>query len=241
MDLQKIKVRQDLARMVRNYVLAGKIDESQEYKITSFIDFAIGGGELSEETPTGKVFYFPGEWQEEEAPKQPEYKPPQKKEKEIRNYQVMPDEPFPEIGESDLRKVLQRDGLILQGWEHWIDFKYVEYGAWKSLGSAYRAHWIASSDKHFQYQSGIVLEGEIYEAIPINRGGSFCASFNHARRQGTGEYLSGAELPDSVVYTLLGRHTFEIRDYIEKYKEFGISKNLEARFTLKIQKEQANV
>jgi hypothetical protein len=153
----------------------------------------------------------------------------------------MPDEPFPEIGESDFRKTLQRDGLILHGWEHWKDFKYVEGGSMKYLGSAYRIHWIASADRHYHYQSGIVLEEEIYEAMPLNRGNSFSSiDINKPFRQGTGRLLQDAEDPDSIVYTMpRGMKQFEIVDYIEKYKDIGISRDLDAIFRLKNQKEQA--
>jgi hypothetical protein len=64
MDLQKIKVRQDLARMVYNYVLAGKLTEEQSDSITGHIDNTIGGGNPYVEHRAGcKVYSFTGEWQ----------------------------------------------------------------------------------------------------------------------------------------------------------------------------------
>jgi hypothetical protein len=239
MNLEKIQVRQDLKRMVLNYVLMGKITEDHADRITIFIDNVIGGGELGEVTPSGaKVYNFPGTWQGKE---QPEYQPPPKPQKETKVFRVMPDEPFPEIGESDFRKTLRRDGLILHGWERWKDFKYVECGVRKYLGNAYRVHWIASAGKHFHYQSGIVLEEEIYNAMPFGRGNNWGSiTTNKPFRQGTGELLQDAEDPDNIVYTLpYGMKSSEIGDYIEKYKDRGISGNLDAVYRLKNQKEQA--
>jgi hypothetical protein len=220
----------------------GKITEDHADRITIFIDTVIGGGEFGEETPSGaKVYNFPVKWQGSEQPQQPEYQPPPKPEKKTEVFRVMPDEPFPEIGESDFRKTLQRGGLILHGWEHWKDFKYVECGSMKYLGSAYRIHWIASADRHYHYQSGIVLEKKIYDAMPFSRGNSWGSiSINKPLRQGTGELLQDAEDPDSIVYTMPHTmHGNEVMAYIEKYKDIGISRDLDTIFRLKNQKEQA--
>jgi hypothetical protein len=236
MNLEKIKVRNDLKRMVYNYVLAGKIGDSQADQITGFIDNAIGGGEL--ELETGKVLNFPGEWQGREPPVRKPEPPPKPEEKEVKVFRVMPDEAFPE-GEIDLRKILLRNGLILYGWEHWTDFKHLDCGTWQSMGSAYRVHWVSYADRCFHYQSGITLEKEIYEVMPLYRGENFGYVGHSVRRQGTGELFFNPEGPDSVVYTLPKNHRqLEIADYIEKYKDFGIAKDLNIKFTLKAQKEQ---
>ena len=50
MDLQKIRVRQDLKRMVINYYLRGEITEDQSTCICDYIDSSIGGGFLPKET-----------------------------------------------------------------------------------------------------------------------------------------------------------------------------------------------
>jgi hypothetical protein len=112
MNLEKIHIRNDLKRMVYNYVLAGKIDNREADLITVFIYNVIGGGEL--ELETGKVLNFPGEWQERESRECKPEIPQKPKEKEVKISRVMPDEAFPE-GEIDLRKILLRDGLILYG------------------------------------------------------------------------------------------------------------------------------
>jgi hypothetical protein len=60
MDLQKIRVRQDLERMVINYFLMGKISREQADKIADYVDGVIGGGCLPEPAQReGKIIYFP--------------------------------------------------------------------------------------------------------------------------------------------------------------------------------------
>ena len=44
MDLQKIRVRHDLGRMVENYRATGDITEEQSALICGYIDSIIGGG-----------------------------------------------------------------------------------------------------------------------------------------------------------------------------------------------------
>ena len=46
MDLQKIRVRQDLERMVINYFIRKEISEEQSAKICDHIDNTISGGSL---------------------------------------------------------------------------------------------------------------------------------------------------------------------------------------------------
>jgi hypothetical protein len=65
MDLEKIRVRRDLGRMVINYFLMGKISEDQSNRITNYVDDVIGGGCLPEPSPEKKIICFPGAWQEE--------------------------------------------------------------------------------------------------------------------------------------------------------------------------------
>jgi len=55
--MQKIKVRADLERMIYNYVLLGKIENETAVRIVSFIDEAIGGGNLQE--TNGIIIDFP--------------------------------------------------------------------------------------------------------------------------------------------------------------------------------------
>jgi hypothetical protein len=57
MDMQKMKVRADLERMVYNYALLGKIENDTADKIVSFIGLTIGGGDLTE--PRCRIIAFP--------------------------------------------------------------------------------------------------------------------------------------------------------------------------------------
>jgi hypothetical protein len=69
MDLQKIRVRQDIGRMVYNYYLMGKITERQAGSIVDFIDGVIGGGEITSPEPTEcRVYIFPVEWRGRDTP-----------------------------------------------------------------------------------------------------------------------------------------------------------------------------
>jgi hypothetical protein len=94
MDLQKIRIRQDLERMVINYRITGDITDEQSEAICNFIDTQIGGGEFSQPGTVGRrIIPFPGSDIVNKS-----------KEKE-------PDD-IP-----DLREALQRDGLLLIRWE----------------------------------------------------------------------------------------------------------------------------
>jgi hypothetical protein len=65
MDLEKIKVRQYLERMVINYFLMGKISKEQSDKIADYIDSVIGEGFLPEPGQGEKIICFPGATLEE--------------------------------------------------------------------------------------------------------------------------------------------------------------------------------
>jgi len=56
-DMQKIKIRADIERLIYNYVLMGKIENETAVRIVSFIDEAIGGGNL--QGTKGKIIDFP--------------------------------------------------------------------------------------------------------------------------------------------------------------------------------------
>jgi hypothetical protein len=133
MDIKLLKARTGIERMIMNYRLMKMLGDDQEAALLECLDRVCGEKPSPRTEGEAKVYNFPGAWQGKEPPKQPAYQPPPKPKKELAIFRVMPDEPFPEMGESDFRTMLQRDGLILHGWEHWKDFKYVEYGCQKSL------------------------------------------------------------------------------------------------------------
>jgi hypothetical protein len=76
MDLEKIRVRQDLERMVINYFLMGKISEEQSNRIANYVDDVIGGGCFPEPVREGKIIAFPGVYKgtppEPKTPREPE-------------------------------------------------------------------------------------------------------------------------------------------------------------------------
>jgi hypothetical protein len=72
MDLEKIKIRQDLSRMVYNYCLTGKINNFEAKRIVAFIDSEIGGGGFTGPVQYGdngcKVYIFPVKRREQDTP-----------------------------------------------------------------------------------------------------------------------------------------------------------------------------
>jgi len=116
MDLQKIRVRQDLERMVTNYFLRGEISEEQSNQICTQLDRIIGGGFIPKpgRGDHAKVITFPmslykGKPEKENPPEEKEaIEPPVKSPKIYAPYgQALPE------GIPDFREALQRDGLIL--------------------------------------------------------------------------------------------------------------------------------
>ena len=111
MDMEKIRVRQDLERMVINYYIQGNITGEQSAKLCDFIDNTIGGGYFPKpgEHHGRAVIPFPTAYTGAEEPKQEEPQEPPAKPQEIyAPYGV----PLPE-GVKDFREALQRDGLVL--------------------------------------------------------------------------------------------------------------------------------
>ena len=114
MDVEKIRVRQDLERMVINYFIRGDITEDQSARLCDLIDNTIGGGNFPEPY-RGKqgraVIPFPTTYTgpETSADKKPEQEEAPAKPQEI---YAPYGEALPE-GVPDFRETLQRDGLVL--------------------------------------------------------------------------------------------------------------------------------
>jgi len=113
-DFDKIKVRQDIARLVINYYLRGNITEDQSAKICDYIDSVIGGGNFPtphRENRQGRsVIPFPTNYT---GPKTgAEKKEEEKPEVETQEIYAPYGTALPE-GVEDFREVLQRDGLVL--------------------------------------------------------------------------------------------------------------------------------
>ena len=160
MDLQKIRVRKDLERMVINYRIRGDISEDQCAQICDYIDRTIGGG-FYPRPAQGKqgraVIPFPATYtglqQEEKPEKETEI---QEKEEEPPTIYAPYGEPLPE-GVQDFREVLQRDGLALIGWRVRSGKEGILYNVlWAQSGTGARiTRW-----------SGLVREEDMAHVMP---------------------------------------------------------------------------
>ena len=154
MNKQKLRVRQDLERMVVNYRIRGDITEDQCGSICRHIDSIIGGGEWRRPVKCpGAVIQFPGSYAGAERSK-PEI------EKPLEIYSPY-GEPMPE-GFRDFREALQRDGLIL-----------ISYDARSSReGTLYNALWARSNNNsnrcRYTEWSGLAREEEVPYVLPLD-------------------------------------------------------------------------
>ena len=144
----------------------------------------------------------------------PAFKKPEKKAVII---EVMPWEPMPK-GHQDFRPLLQRDGLILQGW-HW-------------RGSEIKIVWLTTGRRNMsKYEAIIDNEAELVSICPQRR-------YNDAR---FGYYQE--EEPDFIIYTAPADLTADARgSFIQKLREAGVNVNFNKDFTLggqRREKEQA--
>jgi hypothetical protein len=156
MDLEKIRVRQDLERMVINYFLMGKIEEGQSSEIIDFIDRTIGGGFLPVPSFKGKTIIFPTTYNGH-AERLENY---EKEDKEEPTKEAVIEAPYgsplPECY-PDFREALQRNGLLLILWEKLIGKE----------GTFYDVLWAKSSGgKRNTSWSGNVREEEIPYVMP---------------------------------------------------------------------------
>ena len=115
MDLEKLRVRKDLERMVINYFLRGEISEDQSARICDYIDNTIGGGYYPQpcrQKNGHAVIPFPTSYT---GPKEnPEASEPEQEETPAKSQEIYAPygDPLPE-GIEDYREVLQRNGLVL--------------------------------------------------------------------------------------------------------------------------------
>jgi len=117
MDMEKIQVRQDLSRMVMNYVVRGSITEDQSARICNYIDSTIGGGDFEQTYRSkkgGAVIPFPTSYAGEKEPVLSDYERAEQTAKLAAQSEIYAPygEPLPE-GVHDFRQTLQRDGLVL--------------------------------------------------------------------------------------------------------------------------------
>jgi hypothetical protein len=163
MDLQKIRVRQDLERMVINYFLRGDISETQSADICNYIDSAIGGGNFPKpDQRRAAVITFPGTYTGRgEAPEEtPEETAETEAGEETPEIYAPYGEPLPD-GVKDFRRALQRDGLALILWEKLTSKEGLFYDIlWaKATGPRRLTEW-----------SGAVREEDIPYVMPLDIG-----------------------------------------------------------------------
>ena len=159
MDNKKIRVRQDLERMVINYFLRGDITEDQSSRICDFIDNAIGGGYLPEpyrgDKQGGAVITFPTTYT---GPKESADKKQEEEEKEAPEIYAPYGDAVPE-GIEDFREALQRDGLVLICYQKKTSHEGIFFDVlWAQSGSRTRnTSW-----------SGAVREEDIPYVLPMD-------------------------------------------------------------------------
>jgi len=121
MELQKIRVRKDLERMVINYFLRGEITEEQSARICDYVDKTIGGGNYPKlYRANNSIIYFPTTYT---GPVITELRQDIMVEQAARKRALSEiyapyGEPLPE-GVEDFRNQLQRPGLVLILWQKW--------------------------------------------------------------------------------------------------------------------------
>ena len=164
MDLHKIRVRQDLERMVINYRIMGDITEDQCARICDYIDNTIGGGALSQPIkPKLSVIPFPTTYTGEKEPTSDVERAKQTARQAARSEIYAPyGESLPE-GVHDFRQSLQRDGLVLI---------YYEMRTSRE-GNFFNVLWAQSNSnsepkRRLTEWSGPVREEEIPYVLPLD-------------------------------------------------------------------------
>ena len=166
MDLQKIRVRKDLERMVKNYFLRGEITEDQSARICDFIDNTIGGGNFPQpcRQNNGRAIIplpipYNGQELKEDRKVSADIKPEQE-EIPVKSQEIYA--PYGEAlpdGIEDHREALQRDGLVLICYQKLVSREGTFFNAlWAQSGTRLRCtNW-----------SGAVREENIPYVMPLD-------------------------------------------------------------------------
>jgi hypothetical protein len=215
MDLEKIRVRQDLERMVINYFLMGKISEEQSNRIADYVDTVIGGGYLPEPSSKSKTIIFPttytspakhlGDFENEE-------------EESLKETVIEASygSPFPDCY-PDFREALQRDGLLLVLWEKRIGKE----------GTFYNVLWAKSCGrKRYTAWSGNIREEEIPYVMP---GDNTDYSYREPKLK---TVYTVKVAPENVLHGPIS----ELTKYVQSLKDFGIKVDFEYNFIFAAEK-----
>jgi hypothetical protein len=216
MDLEKIRVRQDLERMVVNYFLMGKISEEQSAKITDYVDNVIGGGCLPEPGFKSKTIIFPTAYTGP-AKHLEDFETENEKEPAKETIIEAPyGSPLPDCY-PDFRKALQRDGLLLILWEKLIGKE----------GTFYNVLWAKScGGKRYTSWSGNIREEEIPYVMPDDNTGY---SYNSPKLK---TIYTVKVAPENVLHGPIA----ELPKYVQSLKDFGIKVDFEYNFNFAAEK-----
>ena len=212
MDLQRIRVRQNLERMVINYFIRNEISEEQSNKICDFIDDTIGGGFLPQAHRSNgcTVIPFPTSYAGPETARPAAGQPVQ-----AREIHAPYGEPLPEDVQ-DFRETLQRDGLALIWWEK-LQGKE---------GTFYDVLWVKSSgNKRLTCRSGSVRE----EALPHVMPGD---NDHHWRKPEAVTVYTVKVATDDVLHGPFS----EFPKYIQSLKDTGLKNNFDLDFNFTLEK-----
>jgi len=121
----------------------------------------------------------------------------------------------------DYRPLLQRDGLILLGWEERPTRR----------GPRWRVYWVTSTGTRRCYASRDVEEKDLSEARP------------DFRSQGFGENPEGLSIPVCIVHTapelLRGRDPDLRKEHIRELLALGVPVNFDYRYLLGVERRKA--
>lgn len=211
MDLKKIRVRQDLKRMVINYFLLGKISEEQSNKIADYVDDVIGGGYLPEPISKSKTIIFPTTYTGPAKHLEDKEEPAEAAIIEAPYGSPLPDS-YP-----DFREALQRNGLLLILWEKRIGKE----------GTFYNVLWAKScGGRRYTAWSGNVREEEIPYVMPDD---NTDYSYNSPKLK---TVYTVKVAPEDVLHGPIS----ELPKYVQSLKDFGIKVDFEYNFNFAVEK-----
>jgi len=205
MDLEKIRVKKDLERMVINYRITGDITEEQSEKICNFIDGTIGGGNYPKpgRGEYKSIIQFPTKYttpkketnKDEGIDDHVNEKPAELKDRVI-------NAPYGEalpIEIPDYREALQRDGLLLIRWEKRTS----------NEGTFYNVLWARSVIPRYTEWSGTIRPESMPYALPLD------VDYGHYFHEKTRLVYAVQVAPENVLHGNIAEFTA----YVESLKK----------------------
>ena len=221
MDLQKIRVRKDLERMVINYFLRGEITEDQSARICDFIDNAIGGGDYPQpcHNKGRAVIPFPTSYTGPGQKEDPEAKAERTaRERALSEIYAPYGDPLPE-GVQDFRETLQRDGLVLICYQKLTSRE----------GAFFNVLWAQSNNanrRRLTEWSGAVREEDIPYVLPLD------AEYSHSYHEKLQEIYTVRVAPETILIGPLS----DFYVYIQSLKDANLKNNFDYVFNFTAEK-----